>query len=104
MVRRGEIYWIDVPDGGRHPACILMRDQAIPVMSKVTVAAITSTVRGAGSEVRLTRDDGMSSECVISLDNLHTIPRSSLSRPVTQLSATKMYEVCRALDFASGCR
>lgn len=104
MVTRGDICWIDPPGAGRRPACVITRPEAVPVLSRVTVATITSTIREVRTEVRLTRDDGMPRECVISLDNLHTVPRAMLSRPITRLSATKLYEVCRALDFAAGCR
>lgn len=46
----------------------------------------------------------MSRECAITLDNLYTLKRNSLSKPIAHLSATKMFEVCQALSFAAGCR
>ncbi|MDO8186612.1 type II toxin-antitoxin system PemK/MazF family toxin [Conexibacter sp. JD483] len=103
MVSRGDICWMDRPDIGRRPACVLTRNEAIPVLTKVTVAIVTSTIRGNKTEVHLTREDGVSRDCVISLDNLFTVERDSLERPIAHLSATKMIEVCRALDHAAGC-
>lgn len=105
MVNRGDVCWIEHPEGGgRRPACVVTREDAIPVLKLVTVATVTSTIRGVRSEVHLSKVDGVRHECVISLDNLYTVPRHRLGRPIAQLSATKMREVCRALDFATGCR
>lgn len=104
MVSRGDICWIDDPQGGRRPACVLTRSEAIPVLTRITVATVTSTIRGIRTEVRLSPEDGLRRECVISLDNVYTVPRANLGRPIARLSATKMHEVCRALDYAAGCR
>ena len=104
MVTRGDICWIDAPEGGRRPACVLTRNEAIPLLTRLTVATVTSTVRGIHTEVHLSPADGMRQECVVSLDNIPTVPRDRIGRPIAHLSATKMYEVCRALDYAAGCR
>lgn len=43
----------------------------------------------------------MSRECVVSLDNLRTVPK--LVEPITELGAERMDRVCRALGVATGC-
>ena len=103
-MNRGDICWIDLPDEKRRPALVLTRPEAIPVMRKVTVAYLTRTIRGIPTEVRLEAADGMPDECVISLDNLRTVPRIFLSEPIASLAGERMHEVCRALAIASGCR
>ncbi len=104
MVRRGDVCWVDDPDEGRRPALVLTRDEAIPVMRKLTVAYATRTVRGIPTEVRLTERDGMPAECVVNLDNIRQVPRVLLDDPITSLSGPRMHEVCHALAIANGCR
>jgi mRNA interferase MazF len=73
-------------------------------IGSVVVAALTRTRRGLVSELLLTRaNDGVPSDCVVNFDNLHTVPRSSFRRPITQLSATRMAQACRTLRDAAGC-
>jgi mRNA interferase MazF len=102
-VRRGDVRWLELPDEGRRPVCVLTRDAALPVLRNVTVALVTRTVRGIPTEVRLTEADGMPVECAISLDNLRTVPKSMLTEPIIGLSGAQMHDVCRALAVASGC-
>lgn len=88
---------------GRRPVCVLTRDEAIPRLRSVAVALITGRQRGLRSEVALGPEDGMARECVVSLDNLRTVPKAQLVEPITELGPEKMAEVCRALAAASGC-
>ena len=56
------------------------------------------------SELKLRRErDGIPTDCVVSFDNLHTIPRAALRRRITQLAAPLMAEACRALRDALSC-
>lgn len=88
---------------GRHPVCVLTRNEAIPHLDNVVVATISSRTRGLQSEVPLGPEDGMPRECAISLDNLRTVPKALLVQPITKLGSQKMDEVCRAVDYAIGC-
>jgi len=90
-------------DEGRHPVCVLTRDEAIPNLRNIVVATVSSRIRGLPSEVLLGPDDGMPRECAVSLDNLRTVPKALLVEPITKLSATKMIEVCHALNAAMNC-
>lgn len=49
-------------------------------MTKVTVAPITSTVRGLSSEVAVGPGNGLDHDCVVALDNVLTIPKAHLGR------------------------
>lgn len=102
-MRRGAAYWLELETEGRHPVCILTRDEAIPSLRNVVVAIITGRIRGLGSGVALGPEDGMPRECVISLDNLRTVPKALLTEPITMLGAEKLNDVCSALKTASGC-
>jgi mRNA interferase MazF len=103
VVRRGDICWLEMPDEGRRPALVLTRAEALPVMRKVTIAYLTRTIRDIPTEVRLGEADGMLDECVVSLDNVRTVPRSLLGDCITSLAGRRMQEVCRALAIATGC-
>lgn len=70
----------------------------------MVVAALTRTVRGLASELELTPlKDGVPSACVVSFDNLHTLPKDVFRRRVTTLSEPRMYQACRVLAAATGC-
>lgn len=103
MVARGDVCWLELPDEGRRPVCVLTREAALPVLRNVSVALVTRTVRGIPTEVRLDERDGMPAECAISLDNVRTVPKRMLTERITVLSGGQMHEVCRALSVATGC-
>lgn len=100
---RGGVYWLELEVEGRRPVCVLTRDEAIGTLRSVVVALITTRRRNLQSEVTVGPDDGLPRECVISLDNVRTVPKALLVDPITVLSPAKFAEVCRALDAASGC-
>lgn len=85
------------------PVVVLTRESAIEFLSKVTVAPITSTVRGSASEVVLNEDDGVKTICAVNLHNTSTVPRERLGKRVGRLSPARMSEICSALAFAMGC-
>ena len=103
-IARGDIrlYQFAPPDKKR-PALVLTRNSAIAYLSTVTVAPVTSTIRGVPSEVVLNEEDGMKSPCAVNLHNAVTVSQQRLGRRVAQLSATRMNEVCAALRFSLGC-
>jgi mRNA interferase MazF len=102
-VNRGELWWLEHPEEGRRPVCLLTRHAAIPVLPSVMVAPATRTVRGIPSEVPLDEDDGMPEACALSLDNVTTVRKSLLTEHITRLSPAKLHDVCSALGVASGC-
>jgi mRNA interferase MazF len=102
-VNRGEVWWLEHPDAGRRPACVLTRQAAIPVLTSVLVAPATRTIRDIPSEVRLTPDDGMPEECVLSFDHLATVPKALLTERITRIPEARVDELCRAVRVATGC-
>ena len=101
---RGEVRLYQFPRPDKHrPVLVLTRESAIAYLSAVTVAPITSTIRGVPSEVRLSEADGMKGECAVNLHNVVTVPKAHLGRRVAVLSPPKLKEVCAALGFALGC-
>ena len=102
-MKRGDIRWYTFePPDKRRPVLILTRDSAIGVLNTVTVAPITSTMRGIPTEVFMDRSDGMPSDCAVNLDHLQTIPKSKVGPLLTTLSNQRLAEVQQAVDFALG--
>jgi mRNA interferase MazF len=93
---------LPAPDKER-PVLVLTRESAIPYLSRVTVAPITSTIRGVPSEVALGTEDGLRQPCAANLHNLVTVRQDALGRRLTQLGPARMRQVCASLAFALGC-
>ena len=102
-MKRGDIYWytLKTPDK-RRPVLILTRTSAISYLSALTVAPITTTVRDIPSEVFLSREEGLLSDCAANLDNIQTVPKAQLDGLITTLSSLRMQEVNQAISFALG--
>ena len=102
-MERGEVRWFPFgnPDKNR-PVLILTRNSAIRYLNAITVAPITTTIRGVPSEVHLTIDDGLMVECVANFYNLQTVPKSKIGAWITMLGPERMAEVNEALQFALG--
>jgi mRNA interferase MazF len=64
------------------PVLVLRHDSAIAHLAKVTVAPITSTIRGEPSELILNIDDGMKARCAVNLSNAVTVAQTRLCRRV----------------------
>jgi mRNA interferase MazF len=100
-VRRGEIWWADLPAPyGRRPAILLSRDQAIAVRGSVTLVLVTRRIRGIPVEVALGPEDGLPRPCVANADNITTVVMTRLLRRVGRLSPEKLRAVEDAVRFA----
>lgn len=91
------------PPDKKRPVLVLTRDSAIGLLTTVTVAPITSTIRGVRSEAVLDIDDGMKGRCAVNLHNTVTVAQTRLGRRIGNLSAARMQEVCAALQYSLGC-
>jgi mRNA interferase MazF len=103
-IARGDVrlYQFAPPDKKR-PVVVLTRDSAVGYLSTVTVAPITSTIRGVPSEVVLSEEDGMKASCAVSLHHAVTVSQERLGKRVARLSTPRMNEICAALRFSLGC-
>jgi mRNA interferase MazF len=100
-VKRGEVWWIDMPaPAGRRPAVLLSRDAAYRVRAAITVAPVTRTIRNIPVEVMLDRSDGMPTRCVVNLDDITTLPKILIKERITALSPEKITRVDAAIRFA----
>ena len=101
---RGEIWLLELarPDK-RRPVLVLSRPSLIPLLHTVTVAAITSTLRGSPTEVELGTDEGLKKTSCVNLCNLFTVEKRRLRTFVGTVGQEKMSRVCEALVLANGC-
>ncbi len=102
-MRRGEVRWytIKAPDK-RRPALVLTRNSAIGFLNALAVAPITTTIRDIPSEVLLTPEDGLPTDCAANMDNVQTVPKHRLGSIISYLSLERMEEVNQAIAFALG--
>lgn len=99
---RNDIVWADLgPPAGRRPVCVLTRNAAIEVLTAVTCAPITRTIRRIRSEVEVGPEHGLPEVCVIACDNLLTVPVSALdAEPVGHLDLATRASLDQALRYA----
>jgi mRNA interferase MazF len=102
-MRRGELWLADVGRKKR-PVLLLTRSAVIDARDLVTVAEITTSIRGLAAEVDLDHIEvGLDRPSVINCDGLHTVTQASLTGPVGQVGDDVMREVCSAVSYALGC-
>ena len=103
IVTRGEVRWYRFhrPDKKR-PVVILTRHSALEFLGVVTIAPITSTVRG--HPVRSVTDTGRCNarDCAVSLDHLQTVAKGTIGSLITTLTPEKLDRIGAALSFALG--
>lgn len=97
-----EVWWADLPQTGARPVLIVTRQAAIDVRARITVVPTTRIVRGIPTEVTLDRDDGIPHECVLSFDNVLTIPKGLLRSRICALGPLRLREARAAWDEVPG--
>jgi mRNA interferase MazF len=98
-VNRGDGYDAVLP-GREHPAVIVTRDRAIPLLRNVCVVAVTSTIPALPTEVLLGPENGLARDCVANCDNLFTIPKRTLERHRGALHSEQLRRLDEALRIA----
>jgi len=88
----------------KRPVLLLTRSEVLDVRELVTVAEITTSIRGLAAEVDI--DDaeaGLDRPSVVNCDGLHTVAQTSLTGPVGRVGDDVMRKVCSSLSYALGC-
>ena len=67
------------------PVLILTREAVHPYPARVTVAPITTTIRGLSTEVAVAWANGLDHNSAVSCDNVVTVPASAVGRRVGHL-------------------
>ncbi|MCW2784222.1 MAG: mRNA interferase MazF3 [Marmoricola sp.] len=82
------------------PVVVLTRERTRGAMASVTVAPVTTRIRGLDTEVPLGRRHGLDSASVISCDNVTTMPSADLGRVVGFLDRADEAALAQALIHA----
>jgi mRNA interferase MazF len=64
------------------PVVVLTRELVRPHLARVTVAPITTTVRGLSTEVPVGVANGLQQASVVSCDNIVTVPTTALGAQI----------------------
>jgi mRNA interferase MazF len=84
----------------QRPALILTRQSKLHLLTWVTVAPITSTIRGIASEVRVGRRNGLDRDSVISCDNITTVRTDAVGDTIGLLLDVQEPDLARAISDA----
>lgn len=79
---------------------VLTRELVRPHLRTVTVAPITTTIRGLSTEVPVDADNGLTEASVVSCDNIATIPSDSLGVQIGVLLDRQERDLSRAIQAA----
>ncbi len=79
---------------------VLTRELVRPHLTTVTVAPITTTIRGLSTEVKLDAANGLSSPSVVSCENVTTIPAEALRNQIGVLLDDQEFELSAAIRAA----
>jgi mRNA-degrading endonuclease toxin of MazEF toxin-antitoxin module len=102
-VRRGELWQARVGRKKR-TVLVLTRSEVLDVRTLVTVAEVTTSIRGLAAEVDVDHDDvGLDRPSVINCDGIHNVTQASLTDRVGEVRDGTMQRVCSALSYALGC-
>ncbi len=82
------------------PVLVLTREAVRPVMNTVTVAPITTTIRGLSTEVSLGSANGLDERCVVACDHVTTIPVAALGAQIGRLLDDQETELTGAIHAA----
>jgi mRNA interferase MazF len=82
------------------PVVVLTRELVRPHLARVTVAPITSTVRGLSTEIPVGPANGLDHACVVSCDNIVTVPKSALGAQIGYLLPTQEAALTAAIHAA----
>ena len=98
MARQGDIHYcgFDEPVKSR-PVLILSRTEINAVRENIVVALVTRTVRNIPLEIPVGKTEGLSKEGVVSLGDVHTVPKALLSERKGTLSLQKLEAMAEGL-------
>lgn len=82
------------------PVLVLTRELVRPHRSRVTVAPITTNARGLSTEVQVGPANGLNAECVVSCDNIVTVPAHALGRQIGVLFPAQEHRLTEAIHAA----
>lgn len=102
LIHRGEVWDATIAGVGRHPVVIASRETAIPLLTSLVCALVTTTFHHHVAEVAIGPEEGLARQSAVNCDNLFTLPKSVLTRRRGQLGPARLVAFDRALAVALG--
>ena len=111
MVRRGEVYWLELPpatgseQAGRRPVLIIQNDVGNRASSTTIVAAVTSQSRRRVYPFHVpvtARESGLRLDGTVLCEQIQTVDQQRLGAAAGALSGERMLEVDLALHRSLG--
>ena len=82
------------------PVLLLTREVVRPHMNTVTIAPITTTIRGLSTEVPVGAPNGLDQPSVVACDHVTTIPTATLGPRIGQLLDRQERDLSEAIQAA----
>lgn len=82
------------------PVLVITREEVRPYLNGITVAPITSTVRGMATEVEVGRQNGLDHASVVNCDAITTVSASELGRVIGYFLPSQEMALSRAIAAA----
>jgi mRNA interferase MazF len=82
------------------PVLILTRELVRPHLTTVTVAPITTTIRGLSTEVPVDAANGLAGPSVVSCENITTIPTDAIGERIGVLLDRQEQDLADAIQAA----
>lgn len=103
-VRRGQMWLYDFPPPDkRRPVVVISEQEVIDMLPSVTVAPVTSTIRGTAREVLVGAETGLAHTSAVNVDYIQAVPKRRLHHFLGTLDEETMEGVAHALKVATGC-
>lgn len=99
---QGEIWWAETEERKRRPVLVVTRSHAVPVLTAILVAPVTTRIRQVATELPLGEHDGLREPSAASFDNLQRVPRDALTERIGALAHPR-HQICRALSALADC-
>jgi mRNA interferase MazF len=100
-LEHGQVWWADLDK--IRPVVVITRARVAPLLHRVLVAPVTSTVRGIVTEVALGSEEGVQAGSVANLDNMQLIPVELLLREAGRVPTNRWPEFCSAVASMMAC-
>jgi|SRR5947209_13567904 len=83
------------------PVLVLTRQLVRPHLNTVTIAPVTTTVRGLSTEVPYGPPNGLDERCVVACEPITTVPADALGRQIGRLLDEQEVDLLRRCRWAS---
>jgi len=102
VIARGDVFDGDLGEHGRRPCVVVTRSLAIPVLTRLNVVLVTSTIRGHAAEVEIDERHGLEHASAANCDMIVNIRKDRLVRRRGALDPETLRLLNTALKVALG--